>query len=45
MTIEVNKKELGTIVFSLEEYAKILEIEQSYEARNNVYELIWRISQ
>jgi len=36
-------KERGTIIFALEEYANILEIEESYEAKNSVLELIWKL--
>lgn len=36
-------KERGTIIFALEEYANILEIQESYEARNSVLELIWKL--
>jgi cell fate (sporulation/competence/biofilm development) regulator YlbF (YheA/YmcA/DUF963 family) len=42
--MKITKKELGTIIFSLEEYANILDIEESISARNQVYELIWRLS-
>lgn len=42
--MNLTKKELGTIIFALEEYANILEIEKSFEARNKVYELIWRLA-
>ena len=44
MTNELTKKEIGTIIFALEEYANVLEIENSFDARNNVYELIWKLS-
>lgn len=43
MIKEINKKEIGTIIFALEEYANILEIEKSFDARNYVYELIWKL--
>ena len=39
----LNSKERGTIIFALEEYAKVLEGENSYEAKNNVLELIWKL--
>jgi hypothetical protein len=39
----LSNKERGTIVFALEEYAKVLELENSYEAKNNVLELIWKL--
>lgn len=39
----LSNKERGTIVFALEEYAKVLEIENSYEAKNSVLELIWKL--
>jgi hypothetical protein len=35
----LSNKERGTIVFALEEYAKVLELENSYEAKNSVLEL------
>jgi len=36
-------KERGTIIFALEEYANILEMQESYEAKNSVLELIWKL--
>lgn len=39
----LNSDEKGTIIFALEEYAKVLEIEGSYTAKNNVLELIWKL--
>lgn len=39
----LSNKERGTIIFALEEYAKVLEIENSYEAKNSVLELIWKL--
>ena len=39
----LSNKERGTIVFALEEYAKVLESENSYEAKNSVLELIWKL--
>jgi hypothetical protein len=39
----LTKQEIGTIIFSLEEYANILEIEKNFNARNNVFELIWKL--
>jgi hypothetical protein len=39
----LDTKEKGTIIFALEEYAKVLEAEKSYEAKNNVLELIWKL--
>jgi hypothetical protein len=36
-------KERGTVIFALEEYANILEMQESYEARNSVLELIWKL--
>lgn len=39
----MNNKERGTIIFALEEYAQVLERENSYLARNKVYELIWKL--
>jgi hypothetical protein len=44
MTNKLTKKEIETIIFALEEYANVLEIENSFDARNNVYELIWKLS-
>ena len=44
MTKELTEKEIGTIIFALEEYANILEIENSFDTRNYVYELIWKLS-
>jgi hypothetical protein len=41
--INLTKKEIGTIIFSLEEYANILEIQNSIDARNNIFELIWKL--
>ena len=38
-------KEIGTIIFALEEYASILETERSYQAKNSVLELIWKLDQ
>jgi hypothetical protein len=40
----MNEKERGTVIFALEEYAQLLERENSYLARNKVYELIWKLS-
>ena len=39
----ITNKEKGTIIYALEEYAKILEAEYSYKAKNYVLELIWKI--
>ena len=39
----LSNKERGTIVFALEQYAEILEIENSYDAKNSVLELIWKL--
>jgi hypothetical protein len=39
----LTNKERGTVIFALEEYAKVLEIENSYEAKNSVLELIWKL--
>jgi hypothetical protein len=39
----LSSKERGTIIFALEEYAKVLEIENSYEAKNSVLNLIWKL--
>jgi hypothetical protein len=39
----LSNKERGTIVFALEQYAEILELENSYEAKNSVLELIWKL--
>jgi hypothetical protein len=39
----LSNKERGTIVFALEEYAKVLELENSYDAKNSVLELIWKL--
>jgi hypothetical protein len=39
----LTEKETGTVIFALEEYAQVLEKENSYEAKNNVLELIWKI--
>jgi hypothetical protein len=37
------ERERGTIIFALELYAQLLEKEKDYEARNKVFELIWRL--
>jgi hypothetical protein len=39
----LSNKERGTVIFALEEYAKVLEDEHSYEAKNSVLELIWKL--
>ena len=39
----LNNKEINTVIFALEEYAKVLEIENSYDAKNSVLELIWKL--
>ena len=39
-----SKRERGTIIFALEEYAQLLEKEKDYQSRNRVWELIWRIA-
>ena len=39
----LTNKERGTVIFALEEYAKMLEGENSYEAKNSVLELIWKL--
>jgi hypothetical protein len=39
----LSNRETGTIIFALEEYAKVLEIENSFEAKNSVLELIWKL--
>jgi hypothetical protein len=39
----LSNKERGTIVFALEQYAEILELENSYDAKNSVLELIWKL--
>ena len=39
----LSSKEKGTIIFALEEYAKVLEVEMDYKSRNSVLELIWKI--
>lgn len=39
----LNNKERGTVIFALEEYAKVLEIENDYDAKNSVLELIWKL--
>jgi hypothetical protein len=41
----ISNKEKVTIIFALEEYAKVLEKENSHEAKNNVLELIWKLDQ
>ena len=41
--VMLSNKERGTIIFALEEYAKVLESENSYEAKNSVLELIWKL--
>ena len=40
---ELTDKELGTIIFSLEQYAQVLESESDISTRNYVYELIWKV--
>lgn len=39
----LSNKEINTVIFALEEYAKVLEIENSYDAKNSVLELIWKL--
>jgi hypothetical protein len=39
----VSKKEIGSIIFALENYAQLLEKEGSYENRNNIYNLISKL--
>jgi hypothetical protein len=39
----LTNKERGTVIFALEEYANILEMQESYEAKNSVLELIWKL--
>jgi hypothetical protein len=39
----MTKKEVGTIVFALEQYCEILENNQEYILRNKVYEIIWKL--
>jgi hypothetical protein len=39
----LSNKERGTVIFALEEYAKVLEIENSYQAKNSVLEIIWKL--
>jgi len=41
--IMLSDKERGTIIFALEEYAKVLEIENDYDTKNSVLELIWKL--
>jgi hypothetical protein len=40
----LSNKEIGTIVFALEEYAQILEIEKDYKTKNYILELIWKVN-
>jgi hypothetical protein len=40
----LNNKEKEIIIFALEEYAKVLEAEDSIPLRNEVFELTWKIS-
>lgn len=40
--MELTKKEFGTIIFALEEYAEILNRENS--SARFVYELIWKMA-
>lgn len=42
--MKVSEKELGTIIYSLEEYQQLLDKEGSIETRNYVMELIWKLS-
>lgn len=39
----MNKKQIGTIVFALEQYCEILEKKKEYTLRNKVYEIIWKL--
>lgn len=41
----LNSKERGTIIFALEQYAEVLEGEGSYQAKNSVLELIWKLDE
>ena len=43
MKIKATKKEIGTVIYALEEYVKVLEIEQSFAAKNSALELIWKL--
>jgi hypothetical protein len=40
----ITNDEKNTIVFALEEYAHVLEAEHSYQSKNKVLELIWKVS-
>jgi len=39
-----NYKEKATILYALEEHAKVLELEGNIESRNRVLELTWKVS-
>ena len=39
----LNNKDKGSIIFALEEYARALEIDSNYTARNSVLEIIWKL--
>ena len=41
----IDSKEKGTIIFALEQYAEVLEGEGSYQAKNSVLELIWKLDE
>jgi hypothetical protein len=40
----LNTKEKQIIIYALEEYAKVLEAEDSIPLRNEVFELTWKVS-
>ena len=39
----MNKNELGTVIFALENYARDLELETNFKGRNMVYDLITKL--
>ena len=43
--MKLTEKEKGTIIFALEQYADLAENAESYQLKNSILEIIWKVMQ